>query len=241
VLTPHEGLVVLAESRVDVSPTPPPAEPVGWDVLRDPATADRMCEQLDATPVTEPAPDLLHDRSVFEQRPLSETFANARDVRVYAPSAVNLLSAETCDVLRRTVLARRNGSVRVVVLDPEEKDALRLAARQLDDSVEFPVQRLPASLESTLERLELMSRWTTNGSFEYRLLPYNPGFSLVLLDPETSHGRAIVEIHGFHNTATPARMHLELTRDTSERWYAYWVEQFDHIWEAARSPLTPSG
>jgi hypothetical protein len=190
---------------------------------------------------TEPAPDLLHDRSVFEQRPLSETFANARDVRVYAPSAVNLLSAETCDVLRRTVLARRNGSVRVVVLDPEEKDALRLAARQLDDSVEFPVQRLPASLESTLERLELMSRWTTNGSFEYRLLPYNPGFSLVLLDPETSHGRAIVEIHGFHNTATPARMHLELTRDTSERWYAYWVEQFDHIWEAARSPLTPSG
>jgi len=59
VLTPHEGLVVLAESRVDVSPTPPPAEPVGWDVLRDPATADRMCEQLDATPVTEPAPDLV--------------------------------------------------------------------------------------------------------------------------------------------------------------------------------------
>ena len=191
--------------------------------------------------VSEPATELLHDRSVFEKRPLSEVFANTRDVRVFAPSAVNLLSADTCDVLRRTVLARKNGSVRVVVLDPEEKDALRLASRQLDDSLEFPVQRLPAALASTLERLDLMSRWQTAGAFEYRLLPYNPGFSLVLLDPETSHGRAIVEIHGFHNASPPARMHLELTRDTSERWYAYWVGQFDHIWEAARPPVTRAG
>lgn len=191
----------------------------------------------DPPPVS--AAELLHDRSAFESRPLSEVFANAQDVRVYAPSAVNLLSATTCDVLRRTVLSREGGSVRVVILDPREKDAVRIASRQLDDSLEFPVQRLPAALQSATERLDLMSAWRTTGTFEYRLLAYNPGFSLVLIDPDTPHGRVIVEIHGFHNPSTPARMHLELTRTTGERWYTYWITQFDHIWESARPPGTP--
>jgi hypothetical protein len=44
----------------------------------------------------------------------------------------------------------------------------------------------------------------------------------------------IVEFHGFHNQVTNTRMHIELTRDDSGQWYAYWLEQFDHIWQAAR-------
>lgn len=58
VLTPHEGLVVLAESRVDVTAPQPPAL-VGWDVLRSPGVVDRMCEFLVATSVTEPPDDLV--------------------------------------------------------------------------------------------------------------------------------------------------------------------------------------
>ncbi|MGC5010390.1 hypothetical protein ACLQ2R_06455 [Streptosporangium sp. DT93] len=184
-----------------------------------------------------PPADLLHDRSVYDTAPLSSLFAHARDVRVFAPSAVNLLSAQTCEILRTTVLAREKGRVRIVVLDPAEKAAVRLAARQLDDSIEFPVQRLPASLEGTMERLRLMGDWKVAGGFEYRMLPYSPGFSLVLVDPETPRGRIIVEIHGFHNPSTSSRMHLELTRGRDERWYAYWVEQFDHIWRTATPDL----
>ncbi|GGL11080.1 hypothetical protein ACFFWE_28115 [Sphaerisporangium melleum] len=190
--------------------------------------------------LTAPA-DILHDRSIYERSPVSSLFETARDVRVFAPSAVNLLSAQTCETLRRTVLARRGGSVRVVILDQREREAVRLAAAQLDESVDFPVQRLPAALRTTMEHLALMSAWRTAGSFAYRLLPYNPGFSLVLIDPDTPRGRLIVEIHGFHNLSTSSRMHLELTRDHDERWYAYWVEQFDHIWNAARQTVTPTG
>jgi hypothetical protein len=57
--------------------------------------------------------------------------------------------------------------------------------------------------------------------------------SLVAIDPGAKQGTVIVEFHGFHNEATASRMHLELTRQLSERWYSYWVEQFDHIWRAA--------
>lgn len=58
VLTPHEGLVVLAESRVDV--TAPAAVPTAdWDLLRSPELRDRMCEFLIATAVTDPPEDLV--------------------------------------------------------------------------------------------------------------------------------------------------------------------------------------
>jgi hypothetical protein len=43
----------------------------------------------------------------------------------------------------------------------------------------------------------------------------------------------VVEFHGFHNEATPSRMHIEISRQQSERWYAYWMEQFNQIWSAA--------
>ncbi|WP_031166534.1 hypothetical protein [Streptosporangium roseum] len=184
---------------------------------------------------------ILGDRSAFDSVPLSSALANARDVRIFAPSAVNLLSAHTCETLRRTVLARAGGSVRVVILDPAEKAAVRMASKQLDDSVDFPIQRLPAALDSAVERLDLMSKWEVEGSFRYRLLPYSPGFSIVLIDPDSSKGRAIVEIHGFHNPSTSSRMHLELNRAQNERWYSYWVRQFDYIWrEATQVDVSPA-
>jgi len=83
-----------------------------------------------------------------------------------------------------------------------------------------------------------MQAWSTQGSLEYRLLDYSPGFSLVAIDPGKRHGTVIVEFHGFHNESTTSRMHIELTRMDSHHWYAYWIDQFDYIWKAAR--LAPS-
>jgi hypothetical protein len=184
------------------------------------------------------ADEALSDRGSFDATPFSARLDNAHEVWIFAPTAVNLLNIQHVEALRSKVLARPGGVVRIVVLDPDEDAAVRLAARQLDDSVDFPSQTLQTSLESTLQRLRLMSTWNIPGSLECRLLGYNPGFSLVAIDPGTRHGTVIVEFHGFHNEATTSRMHLELTRAIAPRWYAYWSDQFHHIWHAARA-LTP--
>ncbi|GAA4573715.1 hypothetical protein [Planotetraspora kaengkrachanensis] len=184
--------------------------------------------------------DFLHDRASFDSVPISVAFANARDIRVFAPSAVNLLSPHACEILRTSVLNRRGGSVRVVILDPRETEAVKIASRQLDQSVRYQIQNLPGALESMIDRLGAMSGWQVAGSFGYRLFPYNPGFSLVIIDPETTHGRVIVEIHGFRNQSTFARMHLELTRERNERWYSYWIEQFESLWDAAAVTQRPA-
>jgi hypothetical protein len=184
--------------------------------------------------------DLLSDRTEFDEKTLAVRLKSVREVWVFAPSAVNILSAHHCELLRRGPLGRPDGAVRVVVLDPDEAVAVKLAVRQLDDSLDYPVQEFRSSLETTLRQLHLMARWPPIGSLAYRLLDYNPGFSLVALDPSARHGRLIVEFHAFHNEATGSRMHLELTRRDSERWYSYWIEQFDRVWQAARSPSSES-
>jgi hypothetical protein len=180
--------------------------------------------------------DLLRDRFAFDAVPLADRLRDAREVWIFAPSGVNLLTAHHCELLRGGPLSRSGGVVRVVVLDPSRDAAIDLATRQLDDSLDYPTQKFRASLEATIGKLEAITSWLVPGSFQYRLLGYNPGFSLVAIDPSTRGGRLIVEFHGFHNEATSSRMHVEITRKQSDRWYTYWTDQFERIWSAAAPP-----
>jgi hypothetical protein len=212
-------------------------ESLRWAALL--AGVGLLVYQVTLPRVSAAADDLLHDRGSFDHAPFSARLERAREVWIFAPSAVNLLTPQTCDALRSKILARVDGVVRIVVLDPAQQDAVRLAARQLDDSIDYPVQMLGPSLGLTIERLRLMSAWQVQGSLEYRLLDFSPGFSLVAIDPGERGGTVIVEFHGFHNQATAGRMHMELTPAGSRHWYAYWVDQFDHIWQAARPQVEP--
>ena len=180
--------------------------------------------------------DLLNDRFALDKMPLSERLRDAKEVCIFAPSAVNILSAHNCELLRTGILNRPDGIVRVVVLDLGNEPAVQLATRELDDSLDYPIQDFRASLEATMRQLGVMARWHLEGSFDYRILDYNPGFSLVCVDPTSRKGHVIVEFHGFHNEATSSRMHIEISRQQSEHWYTYWTDQFSRIWDASMPP-----
>jgi hypothetical protein len=177
--------------------------------------------------------ELLHDRTRFAAVPLDERLARAREIAVFAPSGVNLLNATVCETLRTRVLSRPDGVVRVILLDPDEAPAVEVASRQLDDGLSYQVETLLPSLRTVLARMTAMRGWNCAGSFEYRLLGYNPGFSLVAVDPRSSGGFLVVEFHGVHGH-TGTRMHIEL--DRTSRWYDYWMDQYEHLWNAGRAP-----
>jgi hypothetical protein len=176
---------------------------------------------------------LLADRFAFEGIDISARLQEAKEVWVFAPSAVNLLTAHNCESLRKGPLSRSDGAVRIVVLDAKRRDAVELATRQLDYSLDFPIQDFATSLQGTIRLLQAMAAWKVVGNFAYGFLDYNPGFSLVAVDPSSRQGFIIVEFHGFHNEATSSRMHIRITRSLSERWYAYWADQYSRIWEQA--------
>lgn len=132
--------------------------------------------------------DVLKDRTDFEKTSFSSRLRHARELWIFAPSAVNLLTPQTCDAIRSTLLDDSDGVVRIAVLDPRADAAVGIATRQLDESLDLPSQLFPSSLGTTILQLKRMAGWKTKGSFEYRLLDYNPGFSMIVIDPSARHG-----------------------------------------------------
>jgi hypothetical protein len=177
--------------------------------------------------------DFLYDRQHLAETPLSERIERARTLWVLAPSAVNVLSPETVSALRTGMLSKRGSVVRILLLDPDQEQAVEIAERQLDSSLRFPIQSLRPSIRTTLDRLRLMAGWDVAGSLEWRLLDLSPGFSLVAIDPGERHGVLILEIHGYHGDSISSRMHLELRREDDPRWHDYWADQFEALWNAS--------
>lgn len=178
--------------------------------------------------------DYLNDRTAFV--PLPQLIKGAKKLWVYGPSNINVLSQDNVIAIRNEILNKPDGEFRVLIQDPKETEALKIAVRQVDENIDFKVQDLPKSIQDALLILQNIDKWNRRGVFEYKLMPFNPGFSMVAVDPDKSTGVVIVEFYGFYHEHTSSRMHIRITRDESERWYTYWSQQFARMWDAAREP-----
>jgi hypothetical protein len=177
---------------------------------------------------------LLADRDAFADAPFRTLLTDAVQLWIFAPSAVNVLNPQHCQEIRQFILDRGSGDVRVAVLDPANTAATALAVKQLDESLQYPLQDFVSSQTTVVKQLRKMAAWNMSGRFSYRFVDYNPGFSMVAVNPSRRDGRIVVEFHGYRNEAVSSRMHLTLTRHDSERWFQYWVQQFEAIWSSAR-------
>jgi len=176
-----------------------------------------------------PAGTAPADRGRFVQEPVAPLLESAHEVWMYAPSGKNFLSSEHCALLAR-VLRRPEGVVRCVVLDPARTGPVGIAAAQLRCA--RTLEPLPEALSSALERLRAIASWDLPGEFSCQLLDYNPGFSMIAIDPSRG-GPVFVELHGVRNESSSDRMHLVFTADEQPAWHAYWVEQFSGIWDSS--------
>lgn len=183
------------------------------------ATVAFLVLHAEPAPARLPVDEVLQDRTSFTQ--FGVLLRNARDIRVYGPTAVNVV-VNTAEI-RREVL-QRGGTFRIVVQSPEPGQLARTAA-QLDTSLD-----LGETLRSTLGGLR---RLAGTPGFDYRLLGFNPGFSLIVVDAHSPDGYLIVETHGFRDESISERMHITIRRRDSPRWFDYWSARFDAIWETA--------
>jgi hypothetical protein len=208
--------------------------PVEHDRYDDPRILVAVVDQADEAFV-DSAQTTAH-RAAFEGISFGTRLQDAREVWVFGPSAIDLLTAGNTTHLRNQVLSRAEGIVRVVVLDPGKPDAIELTARQLDDGTDYPAAGIARALELAVDRLETMATWKLPGTFEYRFAPFNRGVSLVAINPYGKGGLLIVELHGLHNESNASRMHIEITRSGSEHWFVYWRHQFEYLWDNSRQP-----
>jgi len=162
---------------------------------------------------------VLQDRTSFTFLP--DLLTGTRDLGIYGPTAINVL-AHTGEI-ERAVLAR-GGIVRIVV---QRRDPVQLGhiATQLDPGLD-----LDKALGTSYTALR---RLAARPGFEYRLLDFSPGISMIVVDPDEPHGFVIVELHGFADDSVNDRMHVRISKAASPRWFRYWTGRFEAIWLAA--------
>jgi hypothetical protein len=170
--------------------------------------------------------DVLRDRDSYGT--FDQLLDDASELWMYAPSGVNVLRRHAGDLRRWTAAG---GRARIVVHDPRAAAVDNVRA-QLDANTDFG-----DDLDAAVTSLDNLA---ASGGLEYRLLPLNPGFSLVVVNPRQRGGRLIVEFHGFQDESISDRMHVEIRRSDSTHWFAYWAGRFEAIWAAARVP-DPAG
>lgn len=181
-----------------------------------------------STAPEEKIPDLdavLQDRQSFG--PLREFLSGAQEVWFYGPSLINILRQE--GDIKREVLDK-GGKVRVLLQDPQSDQGMDILYQQLDK-----IHDLKEDIRSSLRVLENMRAWT-GGGVEYGFVPYSPGFSLTIVDPDGKNGRLIIEFYGYQNELITERMHIEITRQQSQYWFEYWDNQYKIMWESRRKP-----
>lgn len=168
---------------------------------------------------------VLHDRQSFS--PFREFIKGGRELWVYGPSAVNVLT-NAADIEKE--ILERGGSLKVVLQDYTVRHSLDILRQQLD--------RLSTLLEQDIQRslAVLNGMKGQNWRVDYRLLAFSPGFSLVIVDPDGRDGRLVVEFFGFNNDRISERMHIVIYRRQSQYWFEYWAKQFEQMWKIAREP-----
>ena len=168
---------------------------------------------------------VLSDRQSF--RPFREFIRGGKVLWVYGASGGNSLRQDA-DIKRE--LLDRGGQVRILMQNPASV-VMDVLPRQYDD-----IHPLRDDIQVSLRTLQNLAERQQNGAVEYALLDYNPGFSLAIIDPDGPNGRLVVEFHGYDTDLITDRMHIEITRQQSQHWFAYWTHQFEVMWEAGKQP-----
>lgn len=164
--------------------------------------------------------NVLLDRQSY--KPLREFLQQADVVWVSGPSNYNVLRDPA---LQREVLDH-GGEARVLLQDPEQLASMAILRQQLDTT---------SDLDHDIRgSLLLLDKMRASGNADYRLLPYNPGFSMLIVNPDSGNGYMTVEFFGYHNQLIDERMHILIERRQSQQWFDYWKRQYEIMWAAAK-------
>jgi hypothetical protein len=160
---------------------------------------------------------VLKDRKAFGT--YREYIGDAKTVWILAATGRNLQLA----VLKQQVLDR-GGKVRVMVQDPADAVGYQHLFRMLGQDGN------PKDLDAMLDDFHK----PLYQQIEVRLLGINPGFNMTILNADKPDGAAQIEFYGYDLQNIDDRMHLNIRRGDSQKWFEFWVEQYETMWAAAR-------
>jgi hypothetical protein len=119
---------------------------------------------------------------------------------------------------------RVGSTVRIILMDPMSTAPDQAVLRSKGVSNR---QFFIDLLRPNLERIRMLA--SDSDKIELGLLPYKPAFGIVVIDPDETYGRIIVEIYPHHSDSFAPTFELNPSRDP--HWYKHFREQFDSLWK----------
>ena len=163
-------------------------------------------------------------RTRSDIKSLDEQTETASEIVISAISAVSLIGPNFGLFKRKLQDGCR---LRVLLLDPESQavDTWNLIAQYGATKRE---------IEATLQQLgELTKLEKYKGQCEVRLAPVFSPFSMFIVDSKETPCHMIVEYHAF-STPVINRPHVQLTRGANQKWFDFYMSQFEQIWSEAK-------
>lgn len=127
------------------------------------------------------------------------------------------------------------GDVRTVIL--EATDALLAECVKRSGGQSTP-EHWRKRLDSTESLLDVVAKTPeVTGVLSLGHLPYVPSYGIIMVDPDTEHGVIVIEL--YHHRSTEDNPTFELRAGRDGKWYKFFREQFDLMWESCRVETLP--
>lgn len=158
---------------------------------------------------------------------LDEALSNATDIRLSGVTLTRFLLDHRADL---RVRLDQGATVRAIIVDPQGSGVEQAGLRCVEASTNYFEPRLDLAIGMLRELADKTSR----GILQLRGVPYLPAFSLTIVDPEKPGGRIYVEQYHHRTSAPHPTLCLLYERDNNGRFYRFFLDQFEILWQSAR-------
>lgn len=210
-------------------------------LIRDRMHRETLGEQIAELKMS--LPDRPSAVSFFRTRPDFLSFMqSAVQIDLCGVTLTNTINMQF-SVLRERLEA--GAKIRILLIDPESQAIEMSAQRSINPKdTEYYRRRLESSL-SDLTYLykynedikQIRKRASKPGTLSVRLLTYAPSFGMTSLDTAKKDGILYVEIFP-HKLGYKTAPKFELTLANDKKWYTYFLEQYEQMWDTA-TPWDP--
>jgi hypothetical protein len=171
-------------------------------------------------------PDSLPEKFLdnrYETSELAQGLRNSHKVFFWGLDFATLIPALSTEIQQCLTSGLE---VRSLLVEPDSKAGeMAILARPEQTADEFN-----DAIKRNIDHLSRLSNHAMPGKLDFRTIDYYPAFNITAFDPHAPGGWMLVRIASFRQRFPTFR----LTRAKDEKWFNYFLNQFEAIWQEAK-------
>lgn len=189
--------------------------------------------------------DILKElRDLNQHKPLSE-MPDSLKGRIKSAEEIWIVGVDIADYIARfgqeleQIVSRKRAKtkLRVIVLDPQDDNLVRMAASRRDGDIDITHQGEQAEIKLSIEAITNLKVKSNN--IEIRTIKHLLPYSAILIDPKKTNGLMCLRYY-YHKNSEKAYILYSRENDPDTFWIERHQEEIcEHFWSMAKAASTP--